>query len=411
MRTIVIYIFLFITSCQFKDFEKQRESYQTGNNSITQSKDFELERVANINIQNLNLEHRFNRGSLDVLFQDSLLYYTFQNKIKILNLKSETLSEIILNDFELRSDLIYLHPISKDSIVTLQRLPPILMINDSKGKIFYKETLPYFPFNIDDVWWKSMNTFSGENNYNFNIQPLRKLYFDNKNSTLHIPILAVDYLFMEGVTDAETIGVFELNSRKWKNGYGKSRGLMRYRGKNNYTGIFDRNYFFVKGDTTYLSYPISHHVFLINNKTDELIAEVLASPIDADPIPSPIKKDWLSSGDFVKMNEWRLTTGFYGELMYHNEKELFSRIYFKKPKIGEASSGNYWQNRELTLLVFDKNLSLLDEINLDSEIFELWRFIPTKDGIMVSEMNKQKDLENSNQILLGYTGRYILKSQ
>lgn len=196
-----------------------------------------------------------------------------------------------------------------------------------------------------------------------------------------------------------------------KNGNGKSRGLMRYREKNNYSGIFDRNYFLVKGDTSYLSYPISHHVFLINNKTNELIDEILASPVAADPIPSPIKKDWLSDGDFVKMNEWRATTPFYSELMYHREKELFSRIYFHKMKISDSFPGSYWQNRVMTLLIFDKNLSLLDEIDLDPEIFELWRFIPTKDGMIVSEMNKQKALENANQILLGYTGRYVLNEQ
>ncbi|MFN4000040.1 hypothetical protein [Algoriphagus sp.] len=411
MRLVAICLCLLFVSCSAENFEDKIKEYQVGGNKISSKKEYDLVKMVEYTIQNPNLDHRFNRGSLDVLFQDSLLYFNFQNKIKILNLETETLSEVILDDFELRSDLIYLHPISKDSIVTLQRLPPILMINDSKGKIFYKETLPYFPFDIDDIWWKSMQSFSGKNNFNFNIQPLRNLFFDHKNQTIHIPILAVDYLFLKDVSDAETIGVFDLRAKNWKNGYGKSRGLMRYRGENNYSGVFDRNYFLVRGDTSYLSYPISHHIFLINNKTDELIAEILASPEVADPISSPIKKEWLTSSDFVKMNDWRSTTPFYSQLMYHEDNELFSRIYFHKMGLSNSFAGSYWENRDMTLLIFDKNLSLLDEIKLDPEVFELWRYIPTGDGMLVSEMNKQKDLENSDQILLGYTARYKINGK
>lgn len=216
MRVLAIFTFFFFTACVTDNNGDKTKSYQVGANEISSDRGYDLLKTVEYTIQNPDLDHRFNRGSLDVLFQDSLLYFNFENKIKVLNIETETLSEIILDDFELRSDLIYLYPISKDSIVTLQRLPPVLMINDSQGKIFYKATLPYFPFNIDDIWWKSMNTFSGENNFNFNLQPLRSLYFDYKNQTLHIPILAVDYLFLEGVTNAETIGVFDLQAKKWK---------------------------------------------------------------------------------------------------------------------------------------------------------------------------------------------------
>ncbi len=347
--------------------------------------------------------------SLDYLFQDSLLYYSHENVIKIVNLSSGDLSEITLNDFEIRSNINNVLPISQDSIITLQMMPPILMINNAKGEIFYKETLPYFPFDVDDLFWKSMNQIGGKGNFNYNLQTLRGLHFDKKEQTVHIPMLPVDYIFLEKVSNSQTIGVFDLNAKNWKRGYGKSRGLIRYRGDKNFSKIFDQNYFLVQGDTSYLSYPISHHVFLINNKTDELINEIVASPTSPESIPLPIDKDWLTSGDFGKLNEWRAESPFYSELMFHKEPQLFTRFYFHKKSMANSNKGTYWQNRKITLLVFNESLRLLEEISINPEIFELWRFLPTRDGFIVSEMNKQKALENAEKIYLGYTAKYRLK--
>lgn len=37
------------------------------------------------------------------------------------------------------------------------------------------------------------------------------------------------------------------------------------------------------------------------------------------------------------------------------------------------------------------------------------RYLPNRDGFIVSEMNKQKALENAENIYLGYTAKYRLK--
>ncbi|GAB2626938.1 hypothetical protein GCM10026987_25280 [Belliella aquatica] len=409
-KYILIILCTLLFACNKVDNEGKLSDYQSAENIIhPNTLNIHLEKTSEIEIQNPSLDHRFNKMSLDYIYQDSLLYYSYENVIKIVNLNNGDLSEIILNDFEIRGDIINVLPISKDSILTLQVMPPILMINNSKGDIFYKETLPYFPFDVDDLFWKSMNQIGGKGNFNFNLQQLRNLHFDKKEHTVHIPMLPVDYIFLEKVTNSQTIGVFDLNSRGWKGGYGKSRGIIRHRGNKNFSKIFDQNYFLVKGDTSYLSYPVSHHVFLINNKTDELIDEIVASSTSPESIPFPIDKDWLTSGDFVKLNEWRAESPFYSELMFHKEPQLFSRFYFHKKSISDSKKGTYWQNRKITLLVFDINLNLHQEIPVNTEIFELWRFLPTSDGFIVSEMNKQKALENAENIYLGYTVKYRLK--
>jgi len=397
-------------SCSEADISGYREPYVSVSNQISSNRDVDFIRKEVRPIINDSLNHRFNRLSVDYLWRDSLLFYPFENKIYNVNLNTGALGVVEIPDYELRGDFIYVYPISKDSILTIQRMPPILMINDSKGEVLYKKTLPFFNFNVDNLWWKTMNLALDKNSFNFNLQPLRSIHYDPKKNLVYIPFLPVDYIFLDKVENSETIGAFDLQTGEWQYGLGSAQGLMKYSGKENYTGMFDHNYFLVKGDTSYLSYPISHHVFLLDSKSGDLIDEVVASPVTTDPIPNPVSKDLVLSSDFVRLEEWRAGSPFYSELAYHKSINLFSRLYFHKKSVVDGFKGSYWENRKTALLVFDEDLKLIKEIELDPKVFELWRFIPTSRGYLVSEMNLQKQLENSDEIKLGYTAEYVFET-
>lgn len=407
--TFQILFLLVFWACSEESNLTNRDPYTIVSNKMQKGPKIILTRSAIAPIVDDSLNHRFNRLSLDYLWQDSLLFYANQNKIHQVNIQSGEHEVIEIPDYEVRNTIISTLPISKDSILTLQLMPPILMINDSRGNVFYKKTLPFFDFDVDNLWWKTMNMALDAGSFNYNLQPLRPLYFDRSKKQVFIPFLPVDYILLDQVENSETIGVFDLENQDWDYGLGAAQGLIKYRGDQNYTKIFDQNYFLVQGDTTFLSYPISHHVFLLNSKTGELIDEVIASPQDPDPIPAPIRKDVLTSSDFVKMEEWRAGSPFYGDLAFHEDLGMYSRVYFHKKSQIDGFKGAYWENRETTLLIFDKNLKLIQEIELDPEIFQLWRYLPTSDGFLVSEMNLQKELENSDEIRLGYTAKYRLE--
>lgn len=398
-----------LLACSKESNISKRGPYEVVSNQLKDGPSYSFTRYEISPIVDDSLNHRFNRLSLDFLWEDSLLVYTFENKIHQVNIQSGEHEVVQIPDYEVRNSIISTLPISKDSILTLQLMPPILMINDSQGKIFYKKTLPYFDFKVDNLWWKTMNMALDVGNFNYNLQPLRQLQYDRSKKQVYIPFLPVDYILLDQVENAETIGVFDLERQDWVYGLGAAQGLIKYRGDQNYSKIFDQNYFLVKGDTTYLSYPISHHVFLIDSKSGQLIDEVIASPQDVDPIPSPIKKEVLTSGDFVKMEEWRAGSPFYGELAFHKDLGIYSRVYFHSKSAADGFKGTYWEGRETTLLILDEELKLIQEIDLDPKVFQLWRFLPTSDGFLVSEMNLQKDLENSDVIKLGYTARYRLE--
>ena len=406
---ILVLCFVILGACSEKSNVAVREEYEEVANELRSGLSIRLVRSQIDPIVDDSLNHRFNRLSVDNLWNDSILVYSFKNKIHLVGIQSGNFEVIEIPDYEIRSDIIYTYPISKDSILTLQRMPPILMLNDSEGRVFYKKTLPFFDFKVDNLWWKTMNLTLPAGSFNYNLQPLRSLHYDRSKRHVFIPFLPVDYIFLDQVENSETIGVFDLESQDWEYGIGAAQGLIKYRGDQNYTGIFDQNYFLVRGDTTYLSYPISHHIFLIDSESGELINEVVASPREVDPIPSPIEKKTLSSSDFVKMEEWRAGSPFYSEVAYHDSVDLFTRVYFHKKSVEDGFKGIYWENRKTTLLVFNDNLELINEIDLDPKVFELWRFIPTSRGYLVSEMNLQKELENSERIQLGYTAEYILE--
>lgn len=395
-------------SCSEDDQSDHLETYASASNKINSIHEVNFIRKEIEPIINEELTHRFQKMSTDYLWGDSVLIYPFENKIYHVNLNSGALRVVEIPEYEVRNDIIYAYPISMDSILTIQRMPPVLMINDSKGKVLYKETLPFFDFDVDNLWWKTMNLALDKGSFNYNLQPLRSIYYDHKKKWVYIPFLPVDYIFLDKVENAQTIGAFDLEKKDWQYGLGAAQGLMRFRGDKNYTGIFDRNYFLVKGDTTYLTYPISHHAFLLDTESGELIDEVIASPIDADAIPEPVEKELVSSSDFVRLNEWQSESPFYSELAYHKSVNLFSRIYFHKKSVIDGFKGSYWEDRKTILLIFDNDLNLIKEIDLDPKVFELWRFIPTSKGYLVSEMNLQKELENSDVIKLGYTAEYIL---
>ncbi len=403
----VLSLFILI-SCSDESSISNREQYEAVSNELHPGLKIQLRRSELTPILDEDLNHRFNRLSVDYLWKDSILVYPFKNKIHQVNVRTGSHKVTEIPEYEVRKDIIYNYLINEDSILTLQLMPPILMINNSEGKVIYKKTLPFFDFNVDNLWWKSMNMALNTGSFNYNIQLLRSLYYDRYKKQVFIPFLPVDYIFLDKVENSETIGVFDLEKEDWEYGIGAAQGLVKYRGVQNYTKIFDQNYFLVQGDTTFLSYPISHHVFLMDTYSGELIDELVASPVEVDPIPQPINKELLSSGDFVKMEEWRAGSPFYSDFAYHESVGLYSRIYFHKKGVVDGFKGAYWEGRQTTLLIFDDNINLIKEIDLDPTVFELWRFIPTSRGYLVSEMNLQKEVENSDQIKLGYTAEYIL---
>jgi len=384
--------------------------YSSAKSTLLQGTPVGFEQSQKVSVVNENLNHRFNRGDLDVLVEDSLLYWAEGNVIRKVNVMTGQMEEVMIPSYELRGKISHLLPINADSIITLQAMPPTLMINDRNGNVLYKEKLPFFDFKVDNPWLKAQFMAYSKSDFNYNVQLLRQIYYDSQKKQVHIPILPVDYNFIGGVEDAQTIGVFDLTTSTWDRGYGRSRGLLRFKGDRNYSGLFDRNYALVKGDTSYISYPISHHVFAVDNRTDELIGEFKASPQNADIIPEPLRKDVLANGDFEAMAEWRNSSPFYDQLVYHETLGLFSRIYYhkKKPHF-EKDQSFYWRNRDMTLLVFDEDFNLVSENKLDPNVFEMWQYVPTSRGYLVAELFRQRELERLDEVRLGYTGLYEIK--
>jgi hypothetical protein len=412
-RTTLILFLVGIFSCTSNTHTSphEAEDYRKGSShTYSPLEPWKIEASNEVTLTTEEKLHQFQRMNNDLLLGDSILYYVKENQVVAHHIHHNTLRIIEIPDFELTSDISHYYPISPDSLLLITRVEPTLLIVNSQGQVIFKEKLPYAEFSTDNSWFKKMAKSMGIGSHNFNLVLLRDLYFDSKSKQVHIPIVPVDYLLLDQMETAQTMGVYDLTTRKWNRLYGRARGLMRFTGMNNYGGFFDHNYVLIRGDSAIISYPISHHVFIVNHRTDSLLTEFPAHPAQASDIAHPINRDMLIGGDFGKLTRYYNSTPFYGPLYYHQAVKRYTRVYFEKQSSAHENDGNYHINRMKRLLVFNEKFQKITEIELDNSIFQNFKFLPTPQGFLVAETHRQREMELEVPFRIGYSRFYQIQN-
>jgi hypothetical protein len=159
-------------------------------------------------------------------------------------------------------------------------------------------------------------------------------------------------------------------------------------------------FFNVLGDTTYLSFPISHKVLMYNNRTGELLMEKVIGSNYLRKLPEPFRKNKMvpqQQMDFI------YSAGLYGEPFYHQETGIFSRYVIHEKEAydldGKVLSEKF---RKYSLVMFDKHLNHLGELMLDDEQNRPGRSqLGTPNGFILRNLNpklvsEERLLENAH---------------
>ncbi|MCC5920991.1 MAG: hypothetical protein LAT68_12325 [Cyclobacteriaceae bacterium] len=299
---LTLWVFGFLISvCSSKEEEAFTDYLSPQNNSSSHHfKDYRLEFDSLPKVE-IPHSHRFQRMNNDRLIKDSELLFESDKIIIKSDLKTHQSITFQPNDYEIKSSLLDFIPISESQIAILQHMPPALFIGKEADFKYIKLKKVNFTYNNAQLSQRLKSLLPSE--FNFNLSVLRPMQYDEDKNQLHIGLYPPDYFILENMQYTETIGVFDLNTEGWSHFYGSARGANRYRGEYSYGTMMGLGYFhLINSDSTILSYPTSHQLFLVNPASDSLINTFEASSQHAVKIEPAMKGKEIPS-EFARLQD------------------------------------------------------------------------------------------------------------
>lgn len=149
----------------------------------------------------------------------------------------------------------------------------------------------------------------------------------------------------------------------------------------------------------YLSYPYDHRVYKYDYQTKKLIKEACLSSNAIAELVSPLRKNSSTQEEI----NFQISVPYYGGINFHSDLNLFSRIVYHDKELytpeGKLSLSSC--DRSYSVLLFDSELNLINEINLQN--LDLWeRALATSNGYVVPG----KCSESSGEDYFEYNVKY-----
>jgi|GEM_PF-2486555 hypothetical protein len=148
--------------------------------------------------------------------------------------------------------------------------------------------------------------------------------------------------------------------------------------KGMYPKEFQIPHYILNNGKLIIGYPLSNEVMVIDIKEKNKIEKFL---IKSDDFVLP--KPFVDREDRSEVFKLFYYSNQYGRISYHSELSIFSRIVLHELQVNSSDACS----RLYSLILFDKEFKVLDEISLD-EVFKAdWNFaLPNEKGFLVSGM-------------------------
>lgn len=297
----------------------------------------------------------------------------------------------------------YVHNL--DSIFIAQD-PHTLSLIDNNGKVINKWILDNAPINWHLKETTNVPLYYFENDRE-NIN-----YFDKKTGNLHLTLTNTDIYYFADRDKFQLHHVFNINTKKWVKSFGKLTEAYSDDSKmtKQYLPFQSHPFCLVKGDSSYVSFPISHNVLIFNNKTGALIKEKCVSSTYIKKLFPPIDYET----EHQEERNFFISSPFYGSLSYHKKAGIFSRIAVHEQNVLSPDGKlNKHLNKTVSVITFDKNLNKIDEFILDSkspfsnfgDYNSLFISYPLTDGFLgtLKESQLKTESEFRHSVLFKFT--------
>ncbi len=211
--------------------------------------------------------------------------------------------------------------------------------------------------------------------------PQYRPLYQSKLGLLHVSLIPAFFPTKSGHEDIPLQRVFSLKQSIEKLRYGPSEGVMKLKKTGMYPADISFPYSLVIGDTTYVSFPMDHFIYVYNNTNGSLLFKSIASSRSVREFPLPLPEEELE--DTQEIWNFRVQTPFYEPLYFHEKSKLFSRAAHHpqslKDDMGLINAG---KDRLTSVLILDKNLNVVGETIFKDGQHPIHGSIPVSDGLL-----------------------------
>jgi hypothetical protein len=207
-----------------------------------------------------------------------------------------------------------------------------------------------------------------------------KILFRENGNRLIFPVDAFDFWFYKDKKAIKTVVEYDRASAQLISNFAERDNYLtngNFSLHRKYTYPFSA----LGGQYLYLSYPFDHQVYKYDLTSMDLTLSACVSSANIIRLPDPLRK---ASSTQESIN-FQLSSPHYGQINFHKELNLFSRLVFVESELYD-SEGNINLStceRKYSLLIFDADLNLINEIDLGNQ--DLWdKALPVSSGYLLT---------------------------
>lgn len=374
MKNYILIACLSFASCTIPSKEKRNiiEPDSTATYNIGMS----IQKELNIRIP----EGKYSFYHNTTLYLGRYLFGVNQNKPNIIDIYDITeekfVDEIVVNENLINDRISGIYVQSLDSIYFCQNSPNAIYLIDSHGVVidsWDKDDL-LIKVKDHDVLSKYKNNFvTFLHQFNPIVHDNRYLYIGIDPQSMY-----------KAIPKLERVGIYDLKNRRWSNFISRYSDLDSNVKGLEYTYDLEQPYILKSDKYIIISYPMEHYIFVYDLQTNEYIKKVPAYSRDVRSFPYPQKPQLMESCQ--KSWNFRIQTPFYGNLYYHKDSKLYSRVvYHPQGLIDEQGYINNGTNRSASVVILDENLHIVGEVKFDNGSLGVNTYLPTNSGLLIAE--------------------------
>lgn len=318
-------------------------------------------------------------------------------KIEVFDIENQTHLKTISLDPNILGQIgsFYVHNL--DSMFFTKEPTELLMINQT-GQLAKKWQLDNAPIN-----------WSLTHKENENEAPL--YYFPNITQSIHgydkishrifINLTHIDIWYFGERKDFKLHGVFDLENNRWNILYGHLPNIYAIKDgqKVMYPFHLSQPFCLVKGDSSIVSFPLDHYIYVYNNKTGELLSKHCTNSKNIKTLGKPLAYE----ADMQQQANFSITSPHYGQINYHAKAKTYSRLYLHGEELkNQDGTVKRLSDKRLSVIFFNENFQVIGEHFFDKND-EYDRLGGTKNhAIALSDgflaVKKEKKMQNDNYL-------------
>ncbi len=184
-------------------------------------------------------------------------------------------------------------------------------------------------------------------------------HFDPEKMEIHLTVTIPDAFCFRGREAFKYHGIYGLGSGEWVSFFGLMPGI--YSADNAFEHKLP-DYFtlpafcLVNGDTSYVSFPADHHVYLFDNRKGLLLDKKCASGNVKLSPPIPFEDELQDEINYM------IEAAVYGGVCWHSEAKIFSRMLLhSQPLYWPDGKLRRFESKNVSILLFDSAFRKIGE--------------------------------------------------